>query len=290
MRARDLQRLFRAVYRVRSPDDQPELAELIRAYRLRMPTHAFFSDATAAALHGMPLPARLSRAYPIHVAVLAPSTARKGLGVVSHVYRESRVLEVDGIRVAAPVDTWCQLASVLHLDELVAAGDFLLTGTGYLIGTPPPATTSDLRAAVNRRARQRGIQRLREALGLVRAGAMSAAETRLRLVIVRGDLPEPTLNCEARLPSGRTFHIDLAYPHSRVGIEYEGDGHRTDRRTFQRDIVRREELLDAGWEIIRVTSHDLHHPAALLERIRHRLARRTGSREPPGPREPPGFE
>jgi very-short-patch-repair endonuclease len=85
------------------------------------------------------------------------------------------------------------------------------------------------------------------------------------------------VNLEVRDGSGRfVAEVDLAYPERRVGIEYEGDHHRSDPRQFQKDIRRREQLLDVDWWILRVTNPDLHGRAPeLLRRLDRTLARRA---------------
>ena len=48
-------------------------------------------------------------------------------------------------------------------------------------------------------------------------------ETRIRIAIVDGGLPCP----ELQHPVGR-YRLDLAYPHAKLGIEFDGAHHRTD--------------------------------------------------------------
>ena len=82
-------------------------------------------------------------------------------------------------------------------------------------------------------------------------------------------LPAPVLNHELWDRSGVfVARIDLAYPHSRIAVEYEGDIHRVDRQTWQKDIRRREQVEDLGWRMIRVTANDLHSPDVLIQRVR----------------------
>ncbi|MBT2514130.1 hypothetical protein [Arthrobacter sp. ISL-30] len=38
------------------------------------------------------------------------------------------MMEIDGLAVTSPARTWLDLASVLDLDDLVVAGDFLVCG------------------------------------------------------------------------------------------------------------------------------------------------------------------
>lgn len=57
-----------------------------------------------------------------------------------------------------------------------------------------------------------------------------------------------------------------------VGIEYDGDQHRSDRRQYVKDITRQEMLEGLGWLIIRVVSED--HPDDIIRRVREALSRR----------------
>ena len=56
---------------------------------------------------------------------------------------------------------------------------------------------------------------------------------------------------------GRVLHPDLKWRHGRILLEYEGDGHRTDRRRWKQDLARKGDFEAAGWIVIRVTSDDL---------------------------------
>lgn len=59
-----------------------------------------------------------------------------------------------------------------------------------------------------------------------------------------------------------------------IRIEYEGEVHRTDQRTFDHDIDRRERFEAAGWRVIRVRARHLGDPRALTERVRIALIER----------------
>src|SRR5690606_37836543 len=138
---------------------------LCAAYGTRMPSSQHFSHATAALLHGLPLPARLERDPRIHVTALAPGAPPRVRGVVGHRAEVGHPLVVrHGMRLVSPADAWCQLSTELGIDELVAVGDALLRRQN------PLATPADLDESVHRFGRRRGARRLREARGLVRAG------------------------------------------------------------------------------------------------------------------------
>jgi hypothetical protein len=182
-----------------------------------------------------------------------------------------------GLAVSTPLETWCELASVLSIEALVVAGDYLLAGPDPHSGLPPFATIVDLVRAVRDSYRRPGVKRLRSAVTLVRPGVRSAKETELRLCLVRAGLPEPDPNFVVTCMDGKTRMLDLAYPRLRLALEYEGDLHRTDRALFLSDVERREALADCGWEIIRVVATHLHPSGRddFVSRVRRRIAGRA---------------
>ena len=93
------------------------------------------------------------------------------------------------------------------------------------------------------------------------------------MLLVCAGLAEPVIQYDVTLPDGRA-RLDLAYPDRRVGIEYEGYGHRTDKAQWRRDIVRQRQLEAHGWVVIRLTQWDLDHPDDLIARLRSRLSDR----------------
>lgn len=281
LRADDLERPHHGV-RVARSDAPLDHEARARAYSARMPEHAFFSHLTAAQLLGAPLPRRVNEA-PIHVSVFAPAAPREGARIVGHRYRERfPLVTVRGLRVPAADRVWAELASLLPLDDLVIAGDFFVTGDEPYSRRAPLTSVDALEAAVARGVGARGIRQARAALREVRYGALSAQETRLRLLITRGGLPEPVLNHKVTTGYGYIeAMIDLAYPGLMLGIEYQGDQHRVDTRTYRNDMVRRERLTDAGWDMIYVSADDLRRrPEETLARIRARIASalRSGKR------------
>ena len=190
-------------------------------------------------------------------------------GVVGHqLARMPSTVSVEELSVSSPVDTWTQLASILSIDELVVAGDALVRRVD------PVTDLAGLRAAVDLAARRRGVRRLHVALDLVRAGTDSVAETRLRLMLRPIAGAQPVVGHRI-VDAGRFIGTpDLAYVDAKLAIEYEGDVHRMDLRTFRNDIERRERFEDAGWRVIRVTGDHLHNPIALQNRVRRALAAR----------------
>ncbi len=219
------------------------------------------------------LPLAVQHELLVHVSVVRPQRAPRNVGVVGHhlIARPRLVRLLDGLPVAEAAETWRQLARVLELDDLVAAGDWLL-GKQVPDADRVRARLVDLAADPHRPHHRR----LTRAASLTRCGVRSAQETRLRLLLLRGGLPEPEVNADVLDERGDFLaECDLVFREQRVVVEYEGDGHR-ERRQFRKDVHRYERLQDLGWRVVRVTADDLEQrPAETVARIRKALAHRS---------------
>ncbi|MBM7831848.1 hypothetical protein JOE59_002553 [Agromyces cerinus] len=154
---------------------------------------------------------------------------------------------VPGAFMTAPADAWCELADVLSLDDLIAAGERLL-------GLPRPlATTDQIDATIARHGRRRGATRLRLARAEMRANVYSRRETFVRLMLVRAGLPEPEPNGLIVLRSGRRTRGDLVFRAYRVLVEYDGEQHLFDTAQWATDVSRLNDLAEADWRVIRIT-------------------------------------
>ncbi len=159
-------------------------------------------------------------------------------------------MSADSLRTEHPVRAWRQCGTLWRLDDLVAAGDFLISGPS------PLATIDELRAEVELMGDVRGT--LRRALAVVRVGPRSPRETRLRLTLVRAGLPEPDISWVLRDVSGDfVAELDLAYPRWRVATEYDGRVHAEDATQFAKDADRWDRIRAEGWDHVRILSHHL---------------------------------
>jgi hypothetical protein len=251
-----------------APGIRGEHIDRCRAFSLRMPGEHVFSHVTAAAIHGMPLPAALQNG-PLHVMSPATVRATKAQGTIGHcaALRPRDVVERYGVRVTSAERTWCDLAALLDLDDLVAAGDLLLWHER------PVTTVERLRDAVATYPSQRGRVNLRHALPLLSAHSRSRPESLVRVALIRSHLPDPVPNHEVYLRSIRR-EIDLAYPKYKVGLEYQGDHHRTDVAQWRGDIRRGNDAVDEGWSMIYFTGDDLADLPGILMRTERRLRAR----------------
>lgn len=236
----------------------------------------FFSHTTAARLFGCPLPADSYNDI-VHVSTLSPLRAPRGNGVKGHAIQTPRsgVSHRYGLPSSDAASTWVALSTMLSLDELVVAADHLLVDPYLLdLGDPRPYVTLEELKRALASSRGRGSRVATSALLLARVGAESRMETLLRLLLQRSGLPEPELNPEVYSDAGNWLgRVDLFYPRYRTIVEYDGDGHRVDKATFERDVARREAFIAAGFAPIHVRSAGLFtHQGATVARVKASLA------------------
>ena len=127
----------------------------------------------------------------------------------------------------APVPALVAARTELGLLDLVVAGDWLLRAK--------LASLDEVRQALAD-ASGRHCRRARRAGELVRKGSESPRETRLRLLIVLCGLPEPECNIDLGDEWFFIGRVDLYLRAWNIGVEYEGDQHRSDAKVFGNDL------------------------------------------------------
>ncbi|HEY5221489.1 MAG TPA: hypothetical protein VIJ18_00340 [Microbacteriaceae bacterium] len=126
LRGADLQHPY---WGVRTPDHRElSIFQRCAAFGLRMPPGAFFSHATAAIAQRVPLPLRLEEDVTLDVGTMHTRRPVDAVGVRGHRMQiaPTEVMNWVGLQVTRPERTWFDLAALLTLPELVAAGDFLI--------------------------------------------------------------------------------------------------------------------------------------------------------------------
>lgn len=230
-----------------------EHLERAKLYSLIASDGAFFCGRTAAVILGLPV--ELKPAQELDVGRLYPARAPRARSIRGVQARPNLVTlqSTAGLRTSSPSTTWAMLGRWLSLEELVVLGDAIVNDSRF----GRDASTA-LDTAANAPGRPRA-RLLREALSLVRVGSASPPETQLRLALRAARLPEPELDVDVRDASGGLLgRSELAYPESRVAIEYESDHHRVDQRQWNRDIEKYQAYAESGWRIIRVTAAMLY--------------------------------
>lgn len=174
-----------------------------------------------------------------------------------------------------PEDVWALLGAVCNVEELIVAGDHLISTTRKSRG--PGCSFEELTETLTRFDRCQGAGKLRAALAQVRPGVASPPETLVRLWIVKAGFEEPLTNCEVPTPD-RVLHADLGYSRWRIAIEYDGGYHfENGPAQLKFDNERHEYMIDAGWVVLRLTSLDLRSPAGFLRRLDRALERAKAS-------------
>lgn len=267
-RASDLEKSVRGA-RMAKPA-KLETRERCELFAVRMPPHTFFSHTTAALLMGAPLPLDLELDPRVHVSVAAPASSPHAHGVVGHrlAVRRNDIAMTRGLRHTAAARTWCDLAGMLTLDDLVAVGDY------FIHHRSPFTSTGEIGALLASLVGGRGSRMAREALGLLNDRPESRQESRLRLIVLRSGLPEPEINHEiVDTETGKHVRPDFRFRKYKLILEYQGDYHRT-KWQWRKDMTRRSRLKAQGWYVMELNVDDLDDPAELVARIRQVLARR----------------
>jgi very-short-patch-repair endonuclease len=112
----------------------------------------------------------------------------------------------------------------------------------------------------------RGLRQLETALDLMDAGAESPRESWLRVALIRHDFPRPRTQIPVPAPDGyTTYYLDMGWEDRMLGVEYDGDHHRTTKERFAYEIKRAEDIAAVGWRIVRVAAR--HTEAETMRRV-----------------------
>lgn len=239
-----VRRVLRNVYVDAGVPDTPELRAA--AARLVLPDRMVVCDRSAAWLHGIDHYEPAALDVPPDLEVVActgqRTTLRGTRGGVRALAPED-VMLVDGVPVTTPLRTAADLACRRGRLSAAAVLDQFARHHGV--------TSAQLRGLLPRYAGRRGVTQLRELAVMVSPLAESPRESWLFRLIVDHQLPPPVRQVVVDLEEG-TFRLDLAYPHLRIAIEYDGEEHHSSSADRTRDAARRRALERAGWILISV--------------------------------------
>jgi hypothetical protein len=248
-----------------APGTPPDLLTRCRALATVLDDGVAFSHVTALRLFGVDLPWTMADDDRLHVTTRNAEDRPQRPGVVGHWTRQPFLEVTDhfGLPVTTPRQTWTHVAVDLLPDDVVVLGDAFMRRDLHL------TTPTELRDIAFRTKKVKGIVRAREQIPRMHTGTDSVMETRTRLLIVGAGMPCPEVNEDVHDPKGNhVARVDLLYRRWKIAIEYDGDLHRTDRRTWQNDIRKRRALRALGWIVIVVVKSDHDQPAAFLDELR----------------------
>lgn len=245
---RRLIRLYTGVYLSAEVEVTPEIRG--RAARLVTNPNSVLCDRTAAWILGVDVLryAELDVPPPLESYVLRghDPTDRRELHGGTRDLRPEDWIEVGGVRVTTPARTAVDLACKLPRRDAMAALDALARAYDL--------SREELqRLLAQRYFRRRGVVQARQLVPLVDKRAESPAESWTRLEIADRGLPPPQLQWWVNVDGVPTYRLDLAYPHARVAVEYDGEEFHSSPEARERDRIRRQWLRDHGWTVIVLT-------------------------------------
>lgn len=253
-------------------DEADSTALRANAAALVMSTHAVLCDRTAAWIHGVEVfrYAELDTVPPLECYVLrghAPTDRRDCHGRTRDLLPEDWQL-IDGVRVTTPIRTAVDLACTLRRREALAALDAFAREFAL--------STTQMNRLLWRYRRRRGVVQARELVQLMDPRAESRPESWTRLEIHDHGLPAPQPQFWITIGGVPTYRLDLAYPHLRIVVEYDGQEFHTSPEARARDEARRAWLDDHGWHVIVLTKHSFGEDAlrAWTDELRRELRAR----------------
>jgi hypothetical protein len=233
-----------------------------RAAALLLPPRAALGARSAATVLGAPAPAYRDRV----TAIVPPGVrwaGRRDIRVHRADLPAADVCENgDGMRFTGPLRTAWDVAALESTSTAVGVLDAMVR---------VEAVSAEALGALARSGGGRwGSRRARRALELVDGRSESPPESWVRVACALARLPAPVPQFDVVEDGVWLARADLAWPEAKLIVEYEGEYH-FDGVQIARDDVRIQRLIAAGWRVIRLSSHDLRHMDAVIERIRAAL-------------------
>ena len=235
--------MFRGVYIPKGA--VPTLADRTLGAWLTSGRTGIVGGAAASALHGAKW---VDAGEPIE---MLADTRRRQSGLIVRADRiaAEEVAEVDGIGVTTPARTAFDLGRYQNRHLAIARLDALMRVAAFSI--------DEVMALMQRYGPVRGVQQLRELLPLVDAGAESPPESRWRLIFIDNGFPIPDTQLPISDASGSVFaSVDMGWRDLRLGVEYDGDQHQSDRPQYVKDHWRLPQIEQHDWGIIRIIAED----------------------------------
>lgn len=179
------------------------------------------------------------------------------------VHPGARTVRTGNLIVTRPADALVDLVRFWpRTDALEVAQRGIVRGTVSL-----PFLTQ----AHARLTRLAGAKQLREVIEELSQGARSEAESRAISLLRDAGIAGWIANHRVRV-GPRRYVLDLAFPAHRLAVEIDGRAFHSDARAFQRDRHRQNDLVAAGWTVLRFTWSDLvDRPEYVLRAIHDAL-------------------
>lgn len=165
----------------------------------------------------------------------------------------------EGLIVASPASTVIDLLRFLRGHEAVQVGRAALQRR--------VVTLDLLHSARARLGRVHGLHQLDVVIAELVEGTHAESEHRFVTLLRDAGIVGWQANYPVRIAM-RQYFIDVAFPRIRLAIEIDGRAHHSDSVAFQRDRRRQNDLVAAGWTVLRFTWDDLiDRPDEVLRRV-----------------------
>lgn len=213
----------------------------------------------------------------LHLSRRDAGTLPRRRGVAGHRLRirEGDIVSVEGLRLTSPARTWVDLGSVLPLEDLIVAGDSIVSEHTRTFGAPKLAMVPlpELRTFVANANGIHGVRKARTALESLRVGVDSPPETVLRLMLEDAGLPEFLPNFPVDDILGRPVWTDLGCARFRTCIEYDGLHHLSPEQQAL-DAYRDQRVADSGWRQVKINRIDMSRGAGwVVSRVKQALGK-----------------
>jgi len=247
---RALRRVLRNVY-VRA--DQPDTPDLrARAAQLVLSPHAVACDRTAAWLWGVDTfeYRELEIVPPVESCVLRGHNRTRRPEVNGRVrdLAPSDIVIVDCVASTTALRTALDLACSQSRRQALAILDAFMRHHGL--------TVAEMRRELVRYFRRRGVVQARELVSLADPRSESPGESWVRMDVIDHRLPAPEPQWWVTDDGRPVYRLDLAWPKSRIAVEYDGREYHEDDVRRKHDEERRAWLRRRGWTVVVVTKDD----------------------------------
>lgn len=226
---------------------------------------AALSHTTAAKAYGWEL---LRPDHRIHVTVAKNRSRLQAPGAIIHrrVLPASSTRRLGELVVTSPVRTVLDLAASLPFLDAVVVADSALRHHAVQHG--------ELMTGLLGTRQWNQHPQLRSVIVACDAKSGSPPETVARLAFSRAGLPAPVSQLKVRRENGWLIAVvDFAWEEQRLVVEIDGRDYHSAPAALFRDRHRQNELVQAGWRVLRFTAADvLQRPGWVAEQVARALA------------------
>ena len=223
------------------------------------------SHELAAALHGFPV-----QPNGVGTATVPPHRSLRAAGLRAHrlTLAQDNIGRIGGLPVTTERRTALDLLRHLPWDDARNLWAWLATHDRLSL--------DDLVAEAARPARPHGNPQLRRLVRASASGSLSAGEDRLHELLRAARISGWEANVRIAVAAGRAAVVGVPFREHHVVVEVDGFAAHGGRTAFQRDRTRQNDLVSAGYTVLRFTWADLvDRPTSVVRTIQAALARAT---------------